>query len=110
MIVFHPENQWFADKTENEISMVLRCFHGENDDVIFSRIGYYNDGKYIELTEKEIDFIIKNQVIDEYSIPIECSYYLKDGSRPLKKRDCYKCEYGNNGNKCFHHQKYYDKK
>jgi hypothetical protein len=105
MIVFHLESQCFADKNDNKISMVLRCFHNDNT-VTFNRFGYYNDGKYIELNDQEINFIIENQVIDKHYIPIECDYYVEDGSRPLKKRDCYKCElsYG-----CNHHQKYYDK-
>lgn len=105
MIVFHPESQLFADKFEDKISKVLRCFHDNN--VTFDRFKYFNDGEYIELNKEEINFIIQNQVINEYYVPIECHYYLEDGSRPLKQRDCENCEYGDN---CNHHQKYYEMK
>jgi len=36
----------------------------------------------------------------------QCTYYLEDGSRPLKCKDCERCK---DKDECNHNQKYYNR-
>lgn len=106
MIVYNKLNNSFFDKdSEGQISKVCRNFHGDNNYVTFPRFNFADNGEYVELNAADIELIIKNQT-DDGLVPIECDYYIEDGSRPLRTLDCNQCH---NSNGCFHHQKYYDK-
>lgn len=108
MIVYNNFYDSFYDKDENgNISKVLRCFHGHDKDnfyVTFPRFPFADNGEFIELTNEEINLKINNQVIELGLTPIECEYYVEDGTRPLKKIDCKQCI---NNDDCTHNQKYY---
>jgi len=107
MIVYDLESSGLYDKDEKtkEISKILRCFHNDNT-ITFDNFYYADNSEYVELNNEEVSFVIKNQVISEYSIPIECQYYLNNGNRPLKNRNCKVCEWSDG---CNHNQKYYNK-
>jgi len=94
MIVYNLKYGGLYDKDEitGEISKVLRCF--TNDTVTFNRLPFADNGEYIEAIESNL-------------INWQCIYYLEDGSRPLKTRDCKICVWKD---ECNHNQKYYDKK
>lgn len=93
MIVFDTELKFLLDrdKQTGKYSCVLRCFHDPNP-VTFDRFTYADRGTYREATEKELK-------------KLQCTYYLEDGSRPLKTKDCKKCK---DRNDCTHNQKYYE--
>jgi hypothetical protein len=108
MIIYCLESGNLYDKDEatKEISKVLRCFHNDNA-VTFEKFYYADNDEYVELNNEEVTFVIKNQIILKYYfIPIGCTYYLEDGSRPLKTKDCAVCEWSD---ECNHNQKYYNK-
>ena len=87
------ENMFDFDTETQTVSKVLRLF-GENNTVRFSRFDYaYSPQGFREATEKDYD-----------NFDITCAYYLEDGSRPYKKRDCADC----NEEGCSHNQKYYN--
>jgi len=84
----------FNTETE-ELTKVLRCFHNPDDNVTFNRFPYaYYPDKYREATKKDFE-----------NYDLTCTYYLEDGSRPYKIRDCMDC----NEKGCNHNQKYYNK-
>ncbi|MDP4224769.1 MAG: hypothetical protein Q8910_00165 [Bacteroidota bacterium] len=93
MIVYDLKYGGLYDKSEKtgQISKVLRCFHTDGS-VTFDRFDYADNGDFVRAIAESLE---TNQ----------CTYYLEDGSRPLKVRDCEKCL--NNG-MCNHNQKYYN--
>jgi hypothetical protein len=93
MVVIDTEYNFLYDKDERtgKLSKVLRCFH--NDDLVtFNMFSYADNNTHREPTEKEVEML-------------QCTYYLEDGSRPLKTRDCKKCK---DSEECCHNQKYYN--
>jgi len=92
MIVYNTKNGGLYDKNKEtgQISTVLRCFHND-DNITFDRFDYADNGEYIKATAKNLR---------EY----QCTYYLEDGSRPLKCKDCEKCD---DKDGCTHNEKYY---
>ena len=80
MIVYNHKYGGLYDKDEEigQVSTVLRCFYS-NDDITFDRFDYADNGEYIKATAKNLK---------EY----QCTYYLEDGSRPLKIKDCERCK------------------
>jgi hypothetical protein len=89
MIVYNQIHAGLYDKDEitGEISKVLRCF--TNDGVRFDRFPFADNGEYIKATESNL-------------VNWQCTYYLEDGSRPLKTNDCKICEWKD---ECNHNQK-----
>lgn len=87
---FTAHELYDQDEESGDISKVLRCFHGD-DSVTFDRFPYWDDGNYREATEKELK-------------KWQCTYYLEDGNRPFKTKDCTKCD---PKGECNHNQKYY---
>jgi len=94
MIVYDFKHGGLYDRDERtgQISKVLRCYHDGNN-ISFDRFNYADNIKYVIAIGKNL-------------IEHQCTYYLEDGSRPLKIRDCKKCE---NKDECRHNQKYYEK-
>lgn len=95
MIVYDTKYGDLYDKDEQtgKVSKVLRCFHGVNDDVTFNRFDYADNGNFVRAI---------SEIINMY----QCTYYLEDGSRPFKVKECKKCE---ERKECSHNQKYYKK-
>jgi len=94
MIVYDHKNGGLYDKNEEtgQVSAVLRCFH-DNNTITFDRFNYADNDEF-------------SRAIPEILNMYQCTYYLEDGSRPLKVKNCEKC---NDRNECNHNQKYYDK-
>jgi len=94
MIVYNHKNGGLYDKNEEtgQVSAVLRCFH-DNNTITFDRFNYADNDEF-------------SRAIPEILNMYQCTYYLEDGSRPLKVKNCEKC---NDRNECNHNQKYYDK-
>ena len=91
------ESMYDFDTDTKNLSKVLRCFHGTDDNVTFDRFSYaYVPEDYRETTKKDFE-----------NYDLTCTYYLEDGTRPYKIRDCKKCNASKYG--CNHNQKYYDK-
>jgi hypothetical protein len=93
MIVYNTIYGGLYDKDEKtgNLSKVLRCYH--DNSVTFDRFDFADNGEYKEAT---------NEFIDKW----QCTYYLEDGSRPFKKKNCKGCLIEE---RCNHNQKFYDK-
>jgi len=95
MIVYDTKYGELYDKNKEtgQVSAVLRCYH-DGTNVSFDRFNYADNGEYVKAIAKNLK---------EY----QCTYYLEDGSRPLKCKDCERCY---QKDECNHNQKYYEVK
>jgi hypothetical protein len=87
----YGESMYDFDTETQKLTKVLRCFHSD-DKVTFDRFSYiYYPKKYREATKEDFN-----------NYDLTCTYYLEDGSRPYKTRDCNNCDICN---ECNHNQK-----